>query len=360
MVSVITPVFNAGAGLARAFESVKQQSIGFENIEYILVDDCSDDGSAQRIDEYAALHPNVVALHMERNSGTAGAPRNRALNIASAPYIMFLDNDDILLPNACATLYAHITKEDADIVSGDCTSVLSATNKKATGKIQSIKHASPGIYAFEQFDETLCKLFCYNFWTKIYKKALISQYNIRFSEGLMWEDVIFLFGYLSVCGKGRIIHDTILQYTIRDSSLSNQHTTFYYTTIPQSIMQGVEAAQKIGREKQYANMLENTYIVDFYVDQLLSETAFDRDKMSVFLCAWKDVLAYAYEEKFRLHSAYAQILARDMAECSTEKTLYDYFALRELYGQRKQELENIFQSNTWKLLTKLRHLFHEK
>ena len=82
-VSVIMPVYNSGEYLQTAVDSILSQSL--KDIELILVDDGSTDGSSEKCDEYAKKDKRVVVIH-QRNGGICNA-RNAALKIARGEYI---------------------------------------------------------------------------------------------------------------------------------------------------------------------------------------------------------------------------------------------------------------------------------
>ena len=110
------PVYNAGKYLRNALESVVNQSIGFENIELILVDDKSADNSRNIIEEYSNIYYNIKPIFLEENSGCPGIPRNVGIENATSDCIMFIDSDDEYFPEICDKLYNTIILEDADIV----------------------------------------------------------------------------------------------------------------------------------------------------------------------------------------------------------------------------------------------------
>ena len=94
IVSVIVPVFNVEPYLRECLDSVLRQSLGFQRIELIAVDDGSTDGSGRILDEYASMR-GITVIH-ESRSGGAGRPRNVGLDIATGTYVFFLDADDYL------------------------------------------------------------------------------------------------------------------------------------------------------------------------------------------------------------------------------------------------------------------------
>ncbi len=108
-VSVVTAVYNVEEYLEEMIESIIAQTIGFENIQLILVDDGSKDGSGEICDRYAARYPdNIVALHQE-NGGVSSA-RNRGLEAAKGKYVNFTDADDRLESNALEAMHEYLKK----------------------------------------------------------------------------------------------------------------------------------------------------------------------------------------------------------------------------------------------------------
>jgi len=95
LVSVIIPVYNSEKYLAATIESVQRQS--FRNWELLLIDDCSTDGSAAIIQEYASRDERIIYHRLPENGGAAVA-RNKGMELASGEYIAFNDSDDLWYP----------------------------------------------------------------------------------------------------------------------------------------------------------------------------------------------------------------------------------------------------------------------
>jgi len=117
LISVIMAVYNVEPFLREAVDSLIGQDIGFENIQLIMVDDGSKDGSPAICDEYAARYPdNVVVVHKE-NGGVASA-RNAGLAYAQGRFLNFMDSDDYYLPDSFRLMYeffdAH--EDETDMV----------------------------------------------------------------------------------------------------------------------------------------------------------------------------------------------------------------------------------------------------
>lgn len=103
-ISIIMAVYNVEPFLRKSIESVVKQNIGFENIQLILVDDGSSDGSGAICDEYAEKYPeNVVVIHKE-NGGVSSA-RNLGLEHVQGKYVNVLDSDDKLSYKTAQLVY---------------------------------------------------------------------------------------------------------------------------------------------------------------------------------------------------------------------------------------------------------------
>ena len=112
--TMIIPVFNADDCLDQAITSLFNQTIGFENIEVLIVDDCSTDGTKELIKYYEENYVNCKGIFLEENTGGAGIPRNIGVRNATSKYVMFLDADDEYEKDACEVYYNNITSSDAD------------------------------------------------------------------------------------------------------------------------------------------------------------------------------------------------------------------------------------------------------
>jgi glycosyltransferase involved in cell wall biosynthesis len=114
-ISVIVPVYNAEAFLERCVDSILGQTL--TDIEAVLVDDGSTDGSGAIIDAYAARDRRVTAIHTENRT----TPYARAVGVEAArgKYIAFADSDDLLPETALEQLCEAARREGTEVVSGD-------------------------------------------------------------------------------------------------------------------------------------------------------------------------------------------------------------------------------------------------
>lgn len=113
LVSIIVPVYGTEAYLPACIDSIRNQS--YTNIQIILVDDQSPDGCPAICDRYAQMDARITVIHQE-NKGVSGS-RNTGMNHASGDYIMFVDSDDEIYPDAVKVLLLDAIDHGADIVS---------------------------------------------------------------------------------------------------------------------------------------------------------------------------------------------------------------------------------------------------
>ncbi len=111
-ISVIIPVYNPGRHLIKCLDSVTGQT--YKNLEIILIDDGSTDGSGTVCDDYAARDPRIVCVH-QPNGGVSKA-RNRGIELASGDYYHFFDSDDYLEPDAYEYLLKTLLEYDAQAI----------------------------------------------------------------------------------------------------------------------------------------------------------------------------------------------------------------------------------------------------
>ena len=117
-ISVILPVYNVEKYIEKSIDSLMNQSIGFEKLQIILIDDNSTDQSAEIIRRYEKKYDNIFGIYLTQNSHAAGKPRNEGLDIASGECVMFLDPDDMYEKNACEILYRELNEGGYDCVAG--------------------------------------------------------------------------------------------------------------------------------------------------------------------------------------------------------------------------------------------------
>lgn len=175
-VSVIMPVYNSGEYLKTAVESILNQSL--REIELILVDDGSTDGSSGKCDEYAANDSRVIVIH-EKNGGICAA-RNAALAIAHGEYIGFSDHDDEMDHDTFNAAYRFAKSNDLDMAKYGHDEVITRGKEVLKRKYFSFKEV---IYSPEEsgvhYLEMLRDMAMDCIWDGVFRKSFLDKYNLR-------------------------------------------------------------------------------------------------------------------------------------------------------------------------------------
>ena len=196
MITIIIPMYNAKLYIEKCVESIIQQT--YNNIEIIIVDDGSTDGSKTLCDELVQKDSRIHVIH-KPNGGVSSA-RNRGLEVAKGENVMFVDADDYLKPDLCDKLLAKI--EEADLVIGGYEQVTKA------GSIMCCIQDSV-IDLRENLDEYFEEVFEKNAFNspfaKLYKKEILGKQ--KFQEDIaLGEDFLFNLEYMRKCHKVAVVN----------------------------------------------------------------------------------------------------------------------------------------------------------
>lgn len=228
ILSVIVPFYNGEKYFKRAFESILSQTIGFENIEVILINDCSTDSSPQIAKNYAEKYENCKYIDLsevyDSNLGFPGRPRNIGLKEVTSDYVVFLDIDDAYHDDAFEILYNTIIKEGSDFI---------IANYYIQSSQNVVKHifcnTEKELFTFHHLknQETFNKVSRLQFtgpYAKLFKKSIIDENDVRFPEDGPVEDAYFYFNYLNHCDTITILPNTYMyQYNEYSDSLIHTH-----------------------------------------------------------------------------------------------------------------------------------------
>lgn len=311
-VSIIVPIYNIKQYLPRCIDSIRNQTMG--DIEIILVDDGSSDGSSELCDQYASADPRIRVLHKE-NEGLSAA-RNDGIQMARADYIMFVDGDDWVEPKFCELPYRAAIENNVEIVIFLHISVL--TNGKK------IKHASQGEGLLAKGDISALKQIRVNAWGKLYHKKLFN--TIHYPVGHVYEDV---------ATTHRVLYSADGIYSL------NQHLYNYSTNRPGSITETADSETL--RDLLWALSLRHQDFGDWGVDT------------SDELCNVALNCLIKYGRKTDLSSHWAEMLSQDKhltKDASWKKNvvfsiyrfcplLFDLVCI--IFKRRKREMTNTRQ-----------------
>ncbi|MDO4199470.1 MAG: glycosyltransferase [Clostridia bacterium] len=189
-VSVIVPVYNTEKYLDECLRSIENQTL--REIEIILVNDGSKDGSRKILEEHAKNDERIKVINQE-NAGVAAA-RNHGLREAHGDYVAFVDSDDVIAPWAYEKLYASAKKYRVNVVASELTKFEDGTEpdinsmKYDDSKVSFHKRRKYQNPFYDMIDNTAFMV------TKIYRRSFLAENNIWFKEGVThYEDGLFNF-----------------------------------------------------------------------------------------------------------------------------------------------------------------------
>lgn len=238
LISIIVPVYQVKPYIGECVESLLAQT--YANLEILLVDDGSTDGSGEICDEYARRDGRVRVIHQE-NRGVSAA-RNTGLDQAKGKYVAFVDSDDAVLPDYIELLYDLLCRYQADIAA--CAFVRGEMEEIRRGRVASMERGpdfaggdkSVNTREICMTSEQMLRQWHgrYKKWetivcNKLYRKSILdgkdSATKVRFPTGRRYEDV--LISHLIAANAGKIVLTSrqLYLYRTRQNSFTTQTMT---------------------------------------------------------------------------------------------------------------------------------------
>jgi CDP-glycerol glycerophosphotransferase (TagB/SpsB family) len=177
--SVIVPAYKVQAYLHECLESVLSQSC--PDLELVAVDDCSPDACGAIVDEFAARDARVRPVHLAENGGPGGA-RNAGLEVATGDYVVFLDGDDTLTPDALQAIGDRLKETDEpDVLVYD--HALTDWTGEAVRSTHALQLTEQGPAPFRLEDRPGLLRVTTAAWNKAYRREFVARAGFRFPPG---------------------------------------------------------------------------------------------------------------------------------------------------------------------------------
>ena len=303
-ISIVMPVYNASRDLPFALESIVNQTMDLEDIEVIIVDDCSTDNSLDVIQEYSEKYSGFKVFKLDKNVGAAYGPRNVGLEQVTGEFVMFLDSDDQFHPEACETLYKIISgnpvvdvafaryfrvyPEENIILKSYSPYTDSISNYKDDlvegarlngamgflwknifshllyGSKKSLNYPEIFIDDIRAHSELFTIL--PSIWTKIYRTSFLRKYNLHFPSFISGEDLNFVVESFFLT-KGivfvneTVIHDYYMRNTEDNKSITKN---INYPLVYDSLLSYYNCSkicEKVGFKK--SNIILNPFLLNW-------------------------------------------------------------------------------------------------
>ena len=223
-ITVVIPTYNPGKYLISAIDSIKNQSIGFENIEIIIVDDKSNDEySVNLINRYNEEYPNIKLFISDVNTGFPGRGRNTGIKNAHSDYVIVMDQDDTYVENAFEVMLKKIKEENADLV---IATYMNEYNDRYE-KTRYVFNENIDEIKINSIDENP-KFFKISpsIWTKLFRVEFLFENDIEFIEGMLAEDLEFYIHSL-ICANKVVYLNNFFAYNYRIRNSANDKSTIH-------------------------------------------------------------------------------------------------------------------------------------
>ena len=217
LISIVVPIYNVENYLAMCLASIAAQT--YKNLQVLLIDDGSIDGSTEIAKDYAARDDRFVYLHQE-NKGLSGA-RNTGIDNARGEYIAFVDSDDWLEPDYIQELLRVALERDSDITIGGLFK--EAGNSKKV--VPDVGRAYSKTAAMEILDDIFPEKYMLMIlaWNKLYKRKLFE--TIRFPQGKIHEDEYTIHRLIDESELIYTVPKSLYHYRMRQDSITGANTT---------------------------------------------------------------------------------------------------------------------------------------
>lgn len=272
MISIIIPVYNAAQTLDDSINSVINQQ--YKDIEIILVDDGSRDNSGELCKKWERNDKRVKIIAKE-NGGVSSA-RNAGIAAARGEFIMMLDSDDKLTPDACSILIEQENKTNADCI------IFGVYGDDVTTVCKDVFYGSINTFR-KDFLKLLNSGFVSSCFNKFYKKTLIEPVfpeNVSFGE-----DLVFCLSYLEGCENILLIKNVL--YLYNTSTVASLSRSFHKTKIG-DIEYCQKAVLSFALEKENVPELYRKYISDAlnYIRELYCCESITYSEKAMILKQW--------------------------------------------------------------------------
>ncbi|MBR6435176.1 MAG: glycosyltransferase [Thermoguttaceae bacterium] len=211
-ISVIIPVYNVESYLRECLDSIVNQT--FRDLEIICINDGSTDGSLAILEEYASKDRRFQIVTKE-NGGQAEC-RNIGISMASGEYIQFVDSDDYLDLNACQTIYSKAVETQSDMVMF-LFHFFGKFEKRSLDDVKFIPSELTSNYDKIWFEFNNAQVV----WANLFRRDFLDNNNIRFHNGLYFEDVPFVAKASLLAKRISVIPCPLYYYRQRENSTMN-------------------------------------------------------------------------------------------------------------------------------------------
>ncbi len=261
LVSVIIPAYNAGRYIAESVGSVLKQT--YAEVEAVCFNDASSDNTLEKLKELAESDKRIRIIDSKVNIKQGGG-RNRALLAARGEYVMFLDADDSLAPDAVETCIGFALRKGADMVMFDYE-----RNSPSTGHKEPVCQLGKDA-AYLGGDELRLRIISRTspVWSAMYKRSNLLDNKLFFPERVFYEDnAVAMAMQLSALNPCKINRNLYL-YRVDNISVSRSADNYRFFDRLESAKILMEHLKRLGIYDKYADELDFVFLNQYYIHSI--------------------------------------------------------------------------------------------
>lgn len=267
-VSVIIPCFNSEKYVDCCLHCLEKQTIGFKNLEIIIINDGSNDGTLDKLLEWEGRYPERIIVITYDENCKQGAARNIGISYATAEYIGFLDVDDIIAEDFYEKLFSRMKMGKYDWVSTKFMHISRDQEpefQKPVYKKDKEYHCGPEeVLLFSDFEKGMNNGSFGVLPAMLFRKEFIVGNKLYFPEGLMYEDN-YWYIKCNIFAKDIYIIDEVLYcyYMNLNSTVSKRHTNHHLDRMKIEMM-NLKLFKEEGLLELYHDKIEIYFIKMYY------------------------------------------------------------------------------------------------
>ena len=218
--SYIIPVYNGRRCINFCLDSIYSLPLQEEELEVIVVDDCSTDNTLEILNEYASRHSNMFVLQQEVNQ-RQGVARNKGIDVAKGEYIAFCDADDKIVADGVMKALKAVSETKADICYFDFEY---ETSDGAWRLFEMPKETRNTILSASDYLNDYYTCYYNAPWRNLYRTDFLRKTGVRFVEGVRWEDCDWTVKVYAQAKSIQFVDGIGYRYAFNEKSVSKQRS----------------------------------------------------------------------------------------------------------------------------------------
>ncbi|MFF9686052.1 CDP-glycerol glycerophosphotransferase family protein [Streptomyces sp. NPDC014623] len=217
LLSVVVPVHNVEDYLRECLDSLAGQSL--RDIEVVLVDDGSTDGSRRIAEDFAARDTRFRCVHQPNAGLSAARNTGVARTTAGVPYLAFADSDDVLVPDAYERMLASLESTGSDLVTGNVWR-LDARGRQQAWQYRWLTADRPRTHITRDARLLADRVA----WNKVFRRSFWDRHAFSFPEGKLYEDAPVMIPAHHLAESVDVLHEHVYHWRVREGSITRRRT----------------------------------------------------------------------------------------------------------------------------------------